>query len=335
MDFIKAEARTDGVTTATVVSYAVDPTTPLPLGLSLDSSTGYVNGTLPNDALAGMFSYTFIASSPGFPKASLVIAVKILDKPTGGEIPAPKRILSIEFTDQTLIPSTIGVPYSDNLVARTLSDGSPDSHEVSYALADGSPELPLGLSLNSVTGFITGTIDASLFPHTVNLLFTASSPGYTPTTTALSKIIVGAVVPVALEAPVAPVAQILRIIPLGVSVIKKIVPPTKKLMMTALFANNSSTLSRTQISSIKKLCLAISKMRIKRITVFGFTNAAPGVDNQQLAIDRARTLEKYLKLNHVNQSITIKSVVADYTRANNATNSLIEMRKVELWIELG
>lgn len=343
-DYIKAEARTDGVLTSTVMTYAVDTSTALPAGLSLDTSTGYVTGTLPDGATTGTFIYNFIASTPGFPTQTLAFTVNILPKPP---IPAPPvppvffgsitsvPLLTIEFTDQTLNPATIGVAYSDYLAARTLSNGSPDSHQVTYALASDSPALPLGLFLNPTTGFVTGTIDASVLPYTENLLFTASSPGYTSiTTTSLSYMRVQVVV-VDPSAPAVEKVSDVKVETLSFSEDERgVMSFTHKLMMTALFANNSSTLSKAQIAKIKTLSKAMLKMKIRTIKIVGFTNAATGVDNNKLAIARAKTLAEYLKLNNVKQSIEIKYVVMAKTKANLSASALIAMRKAEIWVEL-
>ena len=233
--------------------------------------------------------------------------------------------------------------YSDYLVARTLSNGSPDSHVITYALASGSPALPVGLVLNATTGFVTGTIDSSVLPGTINLLFTASSPGgYTSvTTTLLTRMVVLAaeVVPgefLVVEVPSTKIgdSQLANEPSSETSSTKEPVQSSKKLMMTALFANNSSTLSKAQISKIEVLSAALLKMSIKTITVVGFVNAAPGAGDKKLAITRAKTLAKYLKLNQVDQKITIKSDVTPVTKANKSTISLIAMRKAEIWVVL-
>lgn len=342
-DFIKAEARTDGVFTSTPMTYAVHTSTPLPTGLSLNTSTGYVTGTLPDGAATGSFSCTFIASSSGFPTQTLAFIVKILPRAPGGgggggSTPAP--LLSIEFTDQTLEPPTIGVLFSDYLAARTLSNGSPDSHVVTYVLASGSPALPLGLVLNPTTGFVTGTIESSVLSGTINLLFTASSPGYTSvTTTVLSYLVVQAaeIVPGEVLAEDVLATEIVDLptaneFSSDTSSAEKPIPPTKKLLMTALFANNSSILSKPQIAAIKTLSKALLQMNIKTITIVGFTNSAPSVGNKKLAIARAKTLARYLKLNGIKQSITIKSLVTAKTKANQSASALIALRKAEIWI---
>jgi outer membrane protein OmpA-like peptidoglycan-associated protein len=221
-----------------------------------------------------------------------------------------------------------------------LSNGSPDSHVITYALASGSPDLPLGLVLNSTTGFVTGIIESSFLPGSINLLFTASSPGYTSvTTTVLSHLVVQAAAIVPGEVLVAdiPATEIvdsqtaIETTPITISTAKPI-PPKNKLMMTALFANNSSILSKVQITAIKTLSKALLLKDIKTITIVGFTNSAPSVGSNKLAIDRARTLARYLKLNGVIQSITIKSIVTAKTKANQTASALIALRKAEIWI---
>jgi outer membrane protein OmpA-like peptidoglycan-associated protein len=103
-------------------------------------------------------------------------------------------------------------------------------------------------------------------------------------------------------------------------------------MMTALFANNSSILSKAQITAIKTLSKALLLKKIKTITIVGFTNASPGIGDDKLAIARARTLAKYLKLNGVMQSIKIESIVTAKTKANQSASALIAFRKAEIWI---
>jgi outer membrane protein OmpA-like peptidoglycan-associated protein len=221
-----------------------------------------------------------------------------------------------------------------------LINGSPDSHVITYALASGSPALPSGLVLNPTTGSITGIIESSFLPGSINLLFTASSPGYTSvTTTGPSYLVVQAAAIVSGEVSVTDIpateivdSQTANEPILDVSSAEKSIPPENKLMMTALFANNSSILSKAQITAIKTLSKALLLKNIKTITIVGFTNASPGIGDGKLAIARARTLAKYLKLNGVMQSIKIESIVTAKTKANQSASALIAFRKAEIWI---
>jgi len=76
------------------------------------------------------------------------------------------------------------------------------------------------------------------------------------------------------------------------------------------------------------------KMKIEKVTIVGFTNAAAGMDNNKLAMARAMILVKYLKLNHFNQVISIKSVITANTKANQTASALTALRKAEIWVVL-
>jgi type VI secretion system secreted protein VgrG len=80
-DFIRAEARIGEEATSAVITYAVDSTTPLPSGLSLNRETGYLTGTLHGEATAGTFTFIFTASTTttGFPTQNLSFKVKVLN----------------------------------------------------------------------------------------------------------------------------------------------------------------------------------------------------------------------------------------------------------------
>jgi outer membrane protein OmpA-like peptidoglycan-associated protein len=334
-------------TGGTIASYSISPAAGN--GLTFNTSSGLLTGTPTAQAL--LVTYTISAHNATAPDATQTFAVTVSASGGGGggggsggggggggSTPTP--LLSIEFTDQTLRSPTIGVLYSDRLTARTLSNGSPDSHVITYALASDSPDLPLGLVLNSTTGFVTGIIESSVLSGTINLLFTASSPGYTSvTTTVLSHMVVQAAEIVPSEVLVADIpateivdSQTAIETTLDPSSTEKPIQPKNKLMMTALFANNSSILSKAQIAAIKTLSKSLLQMNIKTITIVGFTNAAPSVGNNKLAIARAKTLARYLKLNGVKQSITIKSVVTAKAKANQSVSALIALRKAEIWI---
>ena len=88
-------------------------------------------------------------------------------------------ILAITFSDLTLVAATVGASYSDFVAARTWSDSSLTNQVVSYALTSGT--LPVGLTFDTTTGYITGTLDISTVATPVTLTFRASSPGYPST----------------------------------------------------------------------------------------------------------------------------------------------------------
>jgi Putative Ig domain/Galactose oxidase, central domain len=113
-------------------SYAVSPS--LPTGLSLDTKTGIISGT--PSAITATASYT-------------VTATNVTGSTTAS--------LSITITD--LAPSDL--TYSDDPAVYTQGTAIPANSPISAGGAvlsySVSPTLPLGLSLNTTTGVISGT----------------------------------------------------------------------------------------------------------------------------------------------------------------------------------
>jgi len=133
--YTKGTAITDNTPTSSggaVVSYAVSPA--LPAGLTLNTSTGAISGT--TTAVTAAATYTITATN------------------SGGSTTAS---VSIEVND--VAPSLLS--YSGNPATYTkgmaITDNTPTSsggEVVSYAV---SPALPVGLTLDTSTGVISGT----------------------------------------------------------------------------------------------------------------------------------------------------------------------------------
>ena len=111
---------------------------------------------------------------------TLTIGASVLIQGVPGDITCPRTtpapILSIVYTDLTLIPATAGSSYSDFLLAQTLSDAIASSQAITYQITSGT--LPAGLSLDSQSGVISGTVDPTTPAGTISLTVSASSPGY-------------------------------------------------------------------------------------------------------------------------------------------------------------
>ncbi len=116
-----------------VTSYAVSPA--LPAGLTLGATSGVITGT--PTAVAPAATYTITASnSAGSTKAGLVVTVRAdVLPPTGLHY----------STNPAFYTTTVGIPAN-----RPAASGGAVT---SYAVA---PALPAGLSLNTVTGVLTG-----------------------------------------------------------------------------------------------------------------------------------------------------------------------------------
>lgn len=148
-------------------SYAVSSGV-LPPGLALDPATGALTGTPTG---YGTFSFTITATDangcPGSRAYSIVIAAPACP--------------AITLSPLVLPSAQIGIAYSQ---AVSAAGGT-----APYAYAVTSGALPTGLSLNPVTGAITGTPTvAGLYNFTITATDNVSCPGSRPYTMAVSAV---------------------------------------------------------------------------------------------------------------------------------------------------
>lgn len=339
-DYLRARTFSDGAVDSHTVTYALaSGSSAFPSGLVLDTATGSVSGSISSTVLPGTFNLLFTASSPGYTSVTtsslsyLIVTAAPVVNPGGGGGGgggggAPAPVLTVAFTDQTLKNATIGTEYSDFLFAHTLSNGSTDSHVVTYALAAGSSRLPSGLVLDTATGVVSGTISSTVSPGTFNLLFTASSPDYTPvTSTSASYMIVLAASSIAV---VPKEATTETVTPVETITTQEPVTFTKKLLMTALFGNNSAQLDLKTQSAMRTMAVKIKKMKIESLTVVGYSSSTSGVDNLKLSAARAKSVAAFLVSNGVKTKISVKGLGVI---ASSGTKSALSLtRKAEIWI---
>ena len=141
-----------------VTSYSVSPA--LPAGLSLNTSTGIIDGT--PTAATSKSSYTVTASnSGGSTTASLSITVNAA-APAGLSYTPGTTVYTVETTIPLNVPTSTGGPVA------------------SYGV---SPALPAGVNLSATTGIISGTPTA--VTATASYTVTASN-SVGSTTTALT-----------------------------------------------------------------------------------------------------------------------------------------------------
>jgi gliding motility-associated-like protein len=123
-------------TGGTIASYAVSPS--LPAGLSINPTTGLITGT--PSATSSQISYVVTGTNAsGTVSATVVMTVNATLAAPDGLAYASPNVYTVGTAISTLTPTSTGGAIA------------------SYAV---SPSLPAGLSINSITGVITGTPSA-------------------------------------------------------------------------------------------------------------------------------------------------------------------------------
>jgi autotransporter-associated beta strand protein len=133
---------------------------PLPSGLSLNSSTGVISGTLSTTATQGLNSIELAATGTGGPATgnlALTITAPPVAAPAITSAATASGFLTRAFTYQIATSTT-----------------TPSSTPTSYAIATGT--LPAGLALNTTTGAITGTPTELTPEGGTQITYTATNP---------------------------------------------------------------------------------------------------------------------------------------------------------------
>jgi hypothetical protein len=128
----------------------------LPGGLSINSSTGVISGTINNITSNTTFNFT-VRASDGQNVADREFSILINDRAPGWSTES----------------GSIGTYTKNSAFSETVA-GTDDSGIVSYSLVSGS--LPAGLSINSSTGVISGTPSVSS-PLTYSFTFRVTDDG--------------------------------------------------------------------------------------------------------------------------------------------------------------
>jgi hypothetical protein len=124
----------------------------LPLGLSLNTDTGWITGYLPYNTL-GISNFTFSircfkTSDPTYSSQPREFSIKILS-----------QIADILTWDT---PSDLGVIYTGQISELSISASVPSGRQLLYTLTDNYGSLPYGLSL-TLTGLISGRVSFETF----------------------------------------------------------------------------------------------------------------------------------------------------------------------------
>jgi hypothetical protein len=174
-EMVSISVSATGTDSDSTISYALASGSTLPSGVTLNSANGLISGTLPAISSDTIYSFT-INASDGL-----------------NVIPRTFSITSSNLINWSTEAGSLGTFYELSTINLPLSATSPDSATVTYALANGS-SLPSGVSLNSSTGTISGTLPNittnTTYTFTINAL---QGPTTTPrqfsiTSTALADV---------------------------------------------------------------------------------------------------------------------------------------------------
>ena len=139
------------------LSYSLASGSTLPSGITLNSSTGVISGTLPNIATNTTYTFTINASDGSNPA-----------------VPRTFSIASVAAPEWNTLAGSLGSVNLGGSASFTVSATSPGGSTLAYALASGS-SLPSGLSLSS-GGQITGTAPTVTTNTTYTFTINVSDP---------------------------------------------------------------------------------------------------------------------------------------------------------------
>jgi len=155
------------------ISYTLASGSTLPLGISLNSSTGVISGTLPNIDIATTYSFT-INASDGL-----------------NTIPRSFSFISNAAPLWSTASGTLATIYDGNRTGYSVSVAASDaeSNTLTYSLVSGT--LPTSMTLNASNGVISGTTSAVVTDTTYSFVLGVSD-GISPAVTRSFNIIVKA-----------------------------------------------------------------------------------------------------------------------------------------------
>ncbi len=164
-EMVSISVSATGADSDSTISYALASGSTLPSGVTLNSASGLISGILP--AISSDTIYNFIINASDGANAV---------------VPRSFSITSSNAINWSTAAGSLGTFYELSTINLPLSAVSPDSATVTYALASGS-SLPSGVTLNSTTGTISGTLPnittSTTYTFTINAL---QGPTTTPRT---------------------------------------------------------------------------------------------------------------------------------------------------------
>jgi len=304
LDYLLIGLKKKNVTDTRIITYSLMKGA-LPSGITLNTLTGTFSG-IPTSS--GVFNFTIAANASGYLQTTidtvLTIAAAVVDNQNN------KGPLTTKWLDITLNKVTVGVVYSDYLkVAQYNKAGLLSTLPITYRLTAG--KLPLGLTLDPVTGLFTGTaITAG------NYAFAVGAFGSTAKALSITRII--------LKVDAAKTTQSTGMTP-DPSVTPGSTLAVGTLLSSIFFATGDKSLDRGDKALLKKLITTLKSKNITAITITGYADAQGKTGHTELSIARAAAVASYLKANKAAVKITIagKGILPSKTTNSQASRKVL------------
>ena len=327
-DYLLAKTLSDGALSGQFVSYLLFGN--LPAGVSFSSATGVLSGVISKDAAVGIYPITIAAFSNGYATAVLnlnwrIFATAVVAVPTPIPSPSatastPAAVLSILFTDTTLVTGTIGRTYTDYVQAKTFSGNTYTQSKVTYSLVGA---LPTGLTFSTSTGYISGIISNGVTPGVYKVLVSAYAVGYP---TQVYPYDFNVVSPPTIAVVPSPTPSVTPTKTDTQSLSSKMV-----LMDTIWFDSGKSLLTSSSKAALDAMIKTLVASPYKKVVINGFTDAVAGIPHPTLSLARAKAVHSYILARTVGITISSKGLGLAPTSINSS-KSLQQSRKAEIWV---
>ena len=327
-DYLLAKTLYGGALSGQNVTYSLFGN--LPAGISFSSTTGVLSGVVSRDASVGFYPITVAAFSNGYTTEVLninwqVLASAVAATPTPSPAATaataltPTAILSILFTDTSLVTGTIGRTYTDYVQAKTFRGNVYTEERVSYSLVGA---LPAGLTFSSSTGYISGIILNGVTPGAYRVLVSAYAKGYPTQVYPYDFNVVSA--SVAVVTPTVSPTPTTTTVPTATS-------PKMILMDTIWFDSGKSLLTSSSKVALNTMIKTLVASPFKTVAINGFTDAVKGQPHTALSLARAKAVHSYILARTTGMKISSKGLGLAPSSANSS-KSLQESRKAEIWV---
>jgi outer membrane protein OmpA-like peptidoglycan-associated protein len=284
-DYLLVGLKKKNVTDPRIVTYSLLKGA-LPRGITLNALTGTFSG-IPTSS--GVFKFTIAANAPGYLQTTLDTVMTIAAVVDNQNNKGP---LTTKWVDTTLKTVTTGAAYEDYLkVAQYNKTGLLSTLPLTYRLTAG--KLPLGLTLDPLTGIFTGTVKkAGNYAFTVGV-FSEASVKLT------SKRIILKVAAAKGSQPTDPDPGASPGPTTGIA------PVVGTALATVFFSTGDKALDSRDKALLKKLITTLKSKKITSITITGYADAQGKTGHTVLSLARAKAVASYLAANRVKIKVTI------------------------------